>query len=112
MAQGFEIVGIHEEGVGVRRATGVLNSAVRTGMVSKLAGGAPPTPSDLAEMKPEEMTQAVQCASHSRRQQWASILVGAKWAMFLPVAILALPYFRLRGYKGLYLSCIAKQVNA
>ena len=111
-AQGFEIVGIHEEHVGVRRATGVLNSAVRTGMVSKLAGGAPPAPSDLAEMKPEEMTQAVQRASHSRRQQWVSMLVAAKWAMFLPVAILGLPYFRLRGYKGLYLSCIGKRVNA
>jgi hypothetical protein len=80
-------------------------------MVSKLAG-APPAPSDLAEMRPEEVTQAVQRAADSRRQKWASILVAAKWAMFLPVAILSLPYLRWRGYKGLYLSCIAKQVNA
>lgn len=111
-AQGFEIVRIHEEHVGVRRAAGVLNSAVRTGMVSKLAGALPPTPSDLAELKPDEMTQAVHRSSHSRRQQWTSMLVAAKWAMFVPAAILGLPYFRLRGYKGLYLCCIAKLVSA
>jgi SAM-dependent methyltransferase len=111
-AEGFAVTGIHEERIGVRQATGVLNSAVRTGMVSKLAGWVPHAPSDLAEMKPEEMTQAVQRAAQSHRQQWASILVAAKSAMFFPVAILGLPYFRLRGYKGLYLSCIAMRVNA
>lgn len=111
-AQGFEIVSIHEDPVGVRRAAGVLNSAVRTGMVAKLAGAAPPTPSDLADMKREELTQSVQPASPSHRQEWTSMLIAAKRAMFFPVAILGLPYFRLRGYKGLYLSCIAKRVNA
>jgi 2-polyprenyl-3-methyl-5-hydroxy-6-metoxy-1,4-benzoquinol methylase len=110
-AQGFEIVGSHVEHVGVRRAAGVLNSAVRTGMVSKLASEAPLSHSDLSEMKPEEMKQAVQRTSQSHRQQWASMLVAAKLAMFLPVAILGLPYFWLRGYKGLYLSCIARLVN-
>ncbi len=111
-AQGFEVIGIEQEHVGVRRAAAVLNSAVPTGMVARLTGAAPPAPSDLAEMKAEEMTQAAQPAPPSRRQQWTSLLVAAKRAMFLPPAILGLPYFRLRGYKGLYLSCIAKRVNA
>jgi hypothetical protein len=40
------------------------------------------------------------------------MLVAAQRVRFLPLAILGLPYFRLRGYKGLNLSCIAQRVNA
>jgi hypothetical protein len=56
--------------------------------------------------------QAVQHASQSRRRQWTFMLVAAQRVRFLPLAILGLPYFRLRGYKGLNLSCIAQRVNA
>ena len=63
-------------------------------------------------MKPEEIARAVQSASSSRRQKWVSMLTAAKRRVFVPLAILGMPYFRLRGYKGLYLSCIAKRVNA
>jgi SAM-dependent methyltransferase len=108
-AEGFDILSIREEPLGMRRAAQVLSSGLSTGMVAVVAGTPPPTPADLADMTPETRRAALQSVSQSLRHRIASRLVEAKNALLLPVALAALPFLRLRGYKGAYLYCLARQ---
>ena len=107
-AQGFEILAIGEERLGVRRAAQVLSMGLRTGLVSFLARENPPSPSDLAEMRPEEIGITLERISHSLAHRATSQLVRLKNYGLLPVALLMLPYLRLKNYKGVYLCCLAR----
>ncbi len=109
MDEGFDVLSIREEPLGVRRAAQVLSAGLTTGMVAAVAGAPTLTPSDLAEMKPEARRALMQKVSSSLRSRLASRLGRAKNAVLLPVALALLPYLRLRGLKGLYLYCLAKR---
>jgi hypothetical protein len=109
MSEGFDILSIREEPLGVRRAAQVLSAGLRTGMVAVVAGGQPPTPTDLAEMNPEAMRAALHSVADSVRCRIASRLVQVKNALLLPIALAMLPYLRFRGYKGAYLYCLARR---
>src|SRR5208282_3859988 len=56
---GFEVLSMRQEPLGIRRAALVLSMGLRTGLVSRVAGEKPPALADLAAMKPEEMERAV-----------------------------------------------------
>ena len=110
-AQGFEILAICEEPLSVRRAAQVLSMKLRTGLVTRIAGEKPPSPSDLWGMKPQDIQVTLERTSRSVAHQVAFQLVRLKNYALLPAAVLMLPYFRFRGYKGAYLSCLARLKN-
>lgn len=108
-AEGFEILSMRQERLGSRRAAQVLSMAMSTGLVSRVAGERPATLADLAEMKPEEAQAAMKRAAEGRRHRMAARLVQFKNMAILPIASVLLPYFRFRGYTGLYLYCLARK---
>jgi SAM-dependent methyltransferase len=106
---GFEVLSMRQEPLGVRRAAQVLSMGLPTGLVSRIAGGRPPMLADLAEMNRDEMQRAVNRLEQDRGHRLAGRLVRYKHLALTPVAALLLPYFRLRGYTGLYLYCLARR---
>jgi SAM-dependent methyltransferase len=106
---GFEVVSMREEPLGVRRAAQVMSAGLRTRLVSRVAGEQPPTLAELAEMKPEQMEEAMKKVTSEKRHRLAERLAGMKVRALVPVAALALPYLRARGYAGLYLYCLAQR---
>lgn len=108
-AGGFEVVTICEQALNAGRVAQVLSATLRTGMVARVVGEQPPTPTDLSEMSTEAATQTVCRLARSHRHWLMSILVRAKtWAMY-PCGLLLTPFLRFGGYKGLYLYCLAKR---
>ena len=64
---------------------------------------------DLAEMEPHEMDSAMKRLAESPRRKLTERLVRWKNLALVPAAAIAMPYLRLRQYKGLYLYCLARQ---
>ena len=108
---GFEILSMRQEPLGIRRAAGVLSMGLRTGLATRVAGERPPTFADLAEMNPDEMQRAMKHLSEHRGHRLAAVLAHWKNLAMTPLAALLLPYLRLRGYTGLYLYCLARRRN-
>jgi SAM-dependent methyltransferase len=106
---GFEVLSMRQEPLGIRRAALVLSMGLRTGLVSRVAGERPPMLADLAEMNPEEMQRTVKRLEEDRGHRMAARLVRWKNLAMVPLAALLLPYLRLRGYTGLYLYCLARR---
>jgi SAM-dependent methyltransferase len=106
---GFEVLSLKEEPLTVHRAAQVLSMGLRTGLVAKIAGERPPTPSDLAAMAPGEIERAMEKMTHATGHQLASRLVAWKNLAMIPAATLLLPFLRLRGFSGLYLYCLARK---
>ncbi|HKS82413.1 MAG TPA: class I SAM-dependent methyltransferase [Candidatus Acidoferrales bacterium] len=107
-ANGFEILSLREERLGIRRAAQVMSMALRSGLAARAAGGQPTTMADLLELPPAEMQQEIARLSQDPRQRWAARLAHWKNLAMFPPAALALPFLRLRGYTGLYLYCLAR----
>ena len=82
---------------------------LRTGLVAKIAGEKPPSPSDLAVMPPTEMEQAIDRMAHDSGHRLAARLAAWKNSAMTPVAALLLPFLQLRGFTGLYLYCLARK---
>lgn len=108
---GLEVLSMKEEPLNVRRAAQVLSMGLRTGLVAKIAGERPPSPSDLAVMPAAEMDQAMERMSHGAGHKLAARLAVWKNAALLPAAALLLPFLRMRGLTGLYLYCLARKRN-
>ena len=108
-AQGFEVIAMEEQAVGVRRGAQALSGLLQSGMVSRIAGETPLMFRQLAQMDPEQIAAALERQTTSLRYRVASRLGQVKNLMLLPVAFVLVPYFRTRAYKGLYLSCLAKE---
>jgi SAM-dependent methyltransferase len=106
---GFEVLTMQEEPLGIRRAAQVLSSGLRTGLGSRVAGEQPPTLADLADMKPKEMEQTMKRVGESFGHRLATRLMGWKNLALMPAAGLMLPILRLRGATGLYLYCLARR---
>jgi SAM-dependent methyltransferase len=111
-ANGFKILTMRQEPLGVSRAAQVLSSRLRTGLVSVIAGEQPPMLADLAEMRPTEMEETMKRLEEASRHRLASRLARMKNGMLWPVALLMLPFLRLRGCMGLYLYCLAQKQAA
>ena len=107
---GFEVLSMKEEPLTIHRAAEVLSMALRTGLVTKIAGERPPTPSDLAAMAPAEVERAMERMTHATGHRLASRLVAWKKSAMIPAATLLLPFLRMRGFTGLYLYCLAREI--
>jgi SAM-dependent methyltransferase len=106
---GFDVLTMREETLGIRRAAQVLSSGLRTGLVSRVAGEQPPVLAELAEMKPEQMKQTMERVANHPGHRLAERLVKLKNFALVPAAGLLLPYLRFRGATGLYLYCLARK---
>ena len=106
---GFEVLSMKEEPLKVRRAAGVLSMGLRTGMASRVAGEPALMMADLAAMEPQQMESAMKRLAESPRRKLTERLVRWKNLALVPAAAIAMPYLRLRQYKGLYLYCLARQ---
>lgn len=107
--EGFEVLSMRQEPLGSRRAAQVLSMATPTGLVSRVAGERPAMLSDLTDMKPQEAQATVKRLATGTRHRMAGRLAQFKTLAMLPLALVLLPYFRFRGYTGLYLYCLARK---
>jgi len=107
-ARGFEVFSIREQPVGVTHTAQMLNMAMRTGMTRNATGVAPSSFRDLIQMPCEQAKAALE-AKPSRRQRMMQMLGRIKYCACYPLAAVALPYVRMRGYKGTYMYCLARR---
>ena len=106
---GFEVLSMKQEPLNIGRAAQVLSMSLRTGLVAKIAGERPPSPSDLAAMPPAEREQAMDRMNHKTGHRLAARLARWKTFAMIPAATVLLPFLRLRGFTGLYLYCLARK---
>lgn len=106
-AQGFEVLSVREQPAGMKHTAQMIHMALRTGMTNNVAGEAPASFRDLIQMTPEQADAALR-AKPTVRQRVLQVLGRVKHAACFPLAVAALPYVRMRGYKGTYLYCLAR----
>jgi SAM-dependent methyltransferase len=106
--QGFEILSVREEPAGVGYTAQMINMALSTGITQNAAVEAPASFRDVMQMAPEQAEQVLR-AKPAMRQRAMQALGRIKHAACFPLAVAALPYVRLRGYKGTYLYCLARR---
>ncbi len=106
-AQGFEVLSVREQPAGLRHTAQMINMALRTGMIQNAARGAPASFREVMQMAPEQ-AEVVLRAKPTGRQRLLQALSRIKHAACFPMAVAALPYVRMRGYKGTYLYCLAQ----
>lgn len=106
-AQGFEILSMREEPAGIAYTAQMINMKLRTGLSRRVGGGAPESFRDVMQMEAQEARRALE-AKPTRGQRMMRMLGRAKAAACLPIAVAAYPYVRMRGYKGVYLYCLAR----
>lgn len=105
---GFEILSIKEEPAGFRYTAQMINMALRTGMTKQVAGTTTDSFRDVMQMAPEHAAAALR-AKPSTRQKTVEFLGRMKYATCFLFAALSFPFVRMRGYKGGYLYCLARQ---
>jgi SAM-dependent methyltransferase len=106
-AQRFEVMSVREQGASVTYLAQMINMALRTGLTNSAAGGAPASFRDVMQMRTEEAEVALQAKDTPRQSVWR-MLGRMKHAACFPLAVVALPYVRMRRYKGTYLYCLAR----
>jgi 2-polyprenyl-3-methyl-5-hydroxy-6-metoxy-1,4-benzoquinol methylase len=106
-ARGFEVISMREQPAGVAHATQMIHTKFRTGMARRVSGGTPAGFREVMRMAPEQAQAAIQ-TKLTKRQRVMQALVWIKYAACIPLAAAAFPYFRMRGYKGMYLYCLAR----
>jgi len=107
-AQGFEILTICEEPASVAYAAQMINMALRTGMTQPAAGEASASFRDVMQMAPDEAEVVLQARPTFGRRTM-QMLGRIKHAACFPLAVMAVPYVRMRGYKGTYMYCLARR---
>jgi SAM-dependent methyltransferase len=105
--QGFELLSVRQQPASLKHTAQMINLALRTGMTQIASGEAPASFRDLIQMTPEEAESAVQ-AKPSARVRIMQMLGRIKYVACYPLAVVAFPYVRMRGYKGTYLYCLAR----
>jgi SAM-dependent methyltransferase len=106
-AEGFEILSVKEQSAGIVHTAQMINLALRTGLSRKAAGNVSASFRDVMQMPPPQAAAALQ-AVPAARQRAMQFLGQMKYMACLPMAIVAYPYVRLRGYKGTYLYFLAR----
>jgi SAM-dependent methyltransferase len=106
-ARGFEMLTVREPSVGFAQAAQMINIALRTGMTKTAGNGNSTSFRDVMQMPREQAAAALetQVAGRQHVMQWLGMI---KHMACFPMAVLALPYLRMRGYKGTYLYCLAR----
>jgi SAM-dependent methyltransferase len=107
-AQGFEILTIREEPASIAYAAQMINMALRTGMTQPAAGEASASFRDVMQMAPDEAEVVLQ-ARPALGRRTMQMLGRIKHAACFPLAVMAVPYVRVRGYKGTYMYCLARR---
>jgi len=106
-SQGFQVLSLREQPVGIRHTAQMLNMALRTGM-TRSADDEPSTSfRDVMQMASDEAEKAL-ATKPGLRQRVLQALARAKYAACFPLALAAWPYVRMRGYRGAYLYCLAR----
>lgn len=106
--QGFEVMTMTEQLAGVAHTAQMINMALRTGMTQTKPGETSRSFRDVIQMEREQAGAALQ-AKPTMRQRVMETLGRIKFAACFPLAVAALPYVRIRGYKGTYLYCLARK---
>jgi len=108
--QGFEVMSIREQQAGIVHTAQMINIALRTGTSQAVVSDTPKSFRDVIQMTPGQ-AEAVLRAKPTTRQRALEILGRIKHAACLPLAVAALPYVRMRGYKGTYLYYLARRCD-
>jgi len=106
-AQGFAVLSIREQPAGLAHTAQMMHMALRTGISQAAAGEASTSFRDMMQMTPDQ-AEAVLRAKPTTRQRAMGVLGRIKSAACFPLAVAALPYIRMRGYKGTYMYCLAR----
>jgi 2-polyprenyl-3-methyl-5-hydroxy-6-metoxy-1,4-benzoquinol methylase len=106
--QGFEVLTLREQPAGVTHTAQMINMALRTGLARSKAGEPSKSFRDVMQMKQEQAEAALR-AKLTTRQRVLETLGRIKYAACFPLAVAAIPYVRMRGYKGTYLYCLARK---
>ena len=106
-AQGFEILSVREQPAGLAHTAQMINMALRTGLTKRGNGKVSSSFRDVMQMA-ETQAAAVLKARPTRRERVMRMLTRMKHAACFPLAVLALPYVRRRGFKATYLYCLAR----
>ena len=109
-AQRFEVLAIREQPAGIAHTAQMINIALRTGTSQAVVRDTPKSFRDVIQMTPGQ-AEAVLRAKPTTRQRALEILGRIKHAACLPLAVAALPYVRMRGYKGTYLYYLARRCD-
>ena len=86
---GFEVLSMKQEPLNIGRAAQVLSMGLRTGLVTKIAGEKPPSPSDLAVLPPAEMEKAMDRMNDEPGHRLAARLAAWKTLAMIPAATAA-----------------------
>ena len=105
--QGFEVMTMREQPAGVVHTAQMINMALRTGMTQTKPGETSRSFRDVIQMEREHAEIALQARSGMRRRVMETF-GRIKFAACFPLAAAAIPYVRIRGYKGTYLYCLAR----
>ena len=104
---GFQIVSVSQQPVDLPYAVSMINLALRSGLTKKVTGREDVFFRDLMQMDAAKAAAVIQEVP-TARQRLMSTLGRVKRGLCYPLAGVALPYLRLRGYKAAYLYCLAK----
>lgn len=107
-AQDFEVLSMREEPAGIAYTAQMINIALRTGISKPTTREAATSFRDIMQMTPDR-AEAILHARPSTRQRALRTLGRIKHAACLPLAVVALPFVRMLGYKGAYLYCLAQK---
>jgi SAM-dependent methyltransferase len=109
-AQGFEILSLREQPAGVAYTAQMINIELRTGITQPGAGEVSSSFRDVMQMTPDQADAVLQARPTIGRRA-VQILGRIKHAVCFPLAVAAIPYVRMRGYKGTYLYCLARKCD-
>jgi SAM-dependent methyltransferase len=108
---GFEVVSLREQPAGLTYTAQMINMALRTGISRPAEGETSTSFRDLMQMAPEQAEAAVR-AMPTSKQRAVQFLGRVKQAACIPLAVAAYPVVRVRGLKGTYLYCLARDRGA
>ena len=108
IAHGFEIMSVREQPAGIAHTAQMIHTKFQTGMTKRVNDGTPAGFREVMQMAPQQAQAAAQ-QKLTKRQRLMQALVWMKYAACVPLAAAAFPYVRMRGYKGSYLYCMARQ---
>jgi SAM-dependent methyltransferase len=106
-AQGFDVLSVKEQPAGISYASQMINMALRTGITKAAADESSTSFRDVMQMT-KEQAAAILEAKVTRWQRVMQWLGKIKQMACVPLGTVALPYLRIRGYKGTYLYCLAR----
>jgi SAM-dependent methyltransferase len=104
---GFQILSVRQQPLDFPYAVTMVNMALRSGLTKKVTGHEDVLFCDVMQMDEAKAVTAIREAP-SVRQRIMGNLGKVKRGLCYPLAGVALPYLRVRGYKAAYLYCLAK----